>query len=72
MPLEPISDHASLLTPTEAAAYLRSNTRTLERWRTIGGGPAFVKIGRKIAYTRAALAAFVEAQTRRLTGEVRG
>ena len=69
MPREPLTDGDALFTPTEAAAYLRSNTRTLERWRITGNGPAFVKIGRKIAYTGAALGKFVAAQTRLHTGE---
>jgi hypothetical protein len=69
MPRKPLTDDKALLTPTEAAAYLRSNTRTLERWRAIGSGPAFVKIGRKVAYTGAALGKFVAARTRRHTGE---
>ncbi len=69
MPREPHTPDDELFTPTEAAATLRSNTRTLERWRTTGTGPAFVKIGRKVAYTRASLGEFVAAQTRRHTGE---
>lgn len=48
MPAE-IAD-SPLLTPDEAAAFLRSNSRTMERWRVIGDGPAFVKIGRRVAY----------------------
>lgn len=69
MPSELLTDNAALLTPTEAAAYLRSNARTLERWRSMGVGPAFVKIGRRVAYTRHALKEFVVSQTRRHTRE---
>jgi hypothetical protein len=68
MPRKALTDDDALFTPTEAAAYLRSNTRTLERWRTTGSGPAFVKIGRRVAYTGAALGKFVAAQTRRNAG----
>ena len=35
-----------LLTPNEAAAWLRSRERTLEHWRYQRTGPAFVRVGR--------------------------
>lgn len=60
-----------LYTPDEAAGLLRSNSRTLERWRTTGDGPAYVKIGRRVAYSRAALATFIEQRTRLHTAEHR-
>lgn len=41
---------SALLTPQEAAEYLRTKDRTLERWRHTGGGPPFVKIGRRVCY----------------------
>jgi excisionase family DNA binding protein len=60
----------ALMTPTEAAARLRANARTLERWRTNGTGPAFVKVGRGVRYRAEDLDAFVERQTRtRTSGE---
>ncbi len=52
-----------LLTPLEAARLLRSNPRTLERWRHEGTGPAFVRVGRLIAYRHEDLHAWVERQT---------
>lgn len=64
----PIPAESSLLTPAEAASYLRANARTLERWRSAGGGPAFVKIGRKVAYSLADLDAWVTHQRREHTG----
>ena len=40
------SEHrGSLLTTDEASALLRCSGRTLERWRTSGGGPRYVKAG---------------------------
>ena len=39
----------------EAAALLKSNARTLERWRSTGTGPSFVKVGRRVAYRRSDL-----------------
>lgn len=38
------------------ARELRVNRRTLIRWRDTGVGPAFVRIGRKVLYSRAAVA----------------
>jgi excisionase family DNA binding protein len=54
--------HESLLTPSEAAQWLRSTERTLERWRHEQRGPAFVRLGRRIGYRRADLNAWVERQ----------
>lgn len=34
-----------------AARYLGLSYRTLEKYRTYGGGPAYHKIGRKVMYT---------------------
>ena len=53
-----------LLTPDEAAEWLRSKERTLERWRSDGVGPAFVRLGRRVAYRLEDLQAWVERQTR--------
>jgi excisionase family DNA binding protein len=44
-----------LLTQTETAELLRLSERTLERWRVIGGGPAYVKLGKRVLYPRAEL-----------------
>jgi len=62
-------DLDKIYTPQEAADFLRAQARTLERWRIDGTGPDFVKVGRRVAYTGAALRAFVEQQTRRFTSE---
>jgi excisionase family DNA binding protein len=34
----------------EAARMLGNSQRTLEDWRVTGGGPRFVKLGRKVRY----------------------
>jgi hypothetical protein len=34
----------------EAAAYCRLSPRTLEKWRLLGGGPPFLKLGRRVLY----------------------
>jgi excisionase family DNA binding protein len=44
-----------LLTQAETAELLRLSERTLERWRVIGGGPAYVKLGKRVLYPRTEL-----------------
>jgi excisionase family DNA binding protein len=42
-----------LLTPAEAAAYMRVQQCTLAKWRCQGGGPMYVKLsGRTIRYKK--------------------
>ena len=50
-----------MLISTEAAAeHLGLSRRTLEKWRWLGGGPVFRKLGRAVRYDVADLDAFVE------------
>ena len=44
-----------LLSNEEAAAFLRLSPRTLEKYRVIGGGPRFRKLGRRVFYMLADL-----------------
>lgn len=61
------------LTTQEAAAYLRSSKPTLERLRTSGEGPTFIKLGPgrrgRVVYKREDLDAFVSARRRNSTSE---
>jgi Helix-turn-helix domain len=41
-----------LLTQVETAELLRLSERTLERWRVVGGGPVFCKLGKRVLYRR--------------------
>ena len=55
------------LRPREAAAWLAEHgcpgtVSTLEAWRCLGRGPAFYRIGRRIAYDVADLEAFAAGQ----------
>ena len=59
----------TVLTPAEAAKFLRSNARTLERWRYLGDGPIFVKIGRRVAYRQEDLEAFLMTRRRIHAGQ---
>lgn len=48
-----------LLTTEEASALLRVHRSTLLRWRKVGGGPRFTRVGRFIMYTQEALDAWL-------------
>lgn len=50
-----------LLTPEEAADFLRMSAKTLAKWRCIRRGPNYVKIGRRVAYRPSDLASFADA-----------
>jgi predicted DNA-binding transcriptional regulator AlpA len=56
-------DPAPLLTPEAVAARLSVKAKTLERWRTTGEGPLFVRISRKVVrYRRQDVDAFIDAR----------
>lgn len=59
----PSATHADLMTPQEVAHYLRVDTKTLANWRYLGRGPAYVKDGGVVRYTRDAFAAYLNRQT---------
>jgi excisionase family DNA binding protein len=40
----------AMLTQSECAELLRLSERTLERFRTSGGGPKFVRMGKSVRY----------------------
>jgi predicted DNA-binding transcriptional regulator AlpA len=44
-----------LLTQSETAELLRLSERTLERWRVVGSGPVFCKLGKRVLYRQADL-----------------
>ena len=49
-------------TEDEAAAEVGQKKPTLRKWRAIGDGPPYVKIGRKIFYPRPELADWIRAK----------
>jgi hypothetical protein len=53
-----------LLTSTDLATEIHIPKRTLDQWAYLGRGPAFVKVGRYRRYRRAAVEAWLDAQTR--------
>ncbi len=46
----------------QAGAHLKLSPRTLEKLRTIGGGPRFRKLGRRVVYTLSDLDAWADAR----------
>lgn len=59
------------LTVEETAEVLSVSAKTLEAWRRLGKGPAFVKLGRSVRYTMRALDAFTRERTVRNSAEGR-
>jgi excisionase family DNA binding protein len=58
-----------LLTVEEAADYLRCSASHLNKLRSSGGGPMFVKMGSKVLYRRADLDRYIEKLLRKSTAE---
>jgi predicted DNA-binding transcriptional regulator AlpA len=61
-----------LLNSKKAAAFLRVSERTLERLRTAGDGPKYVKFGMVVRYDPADLLAWIEGQKRESTSDCGG
>lgn len=58
-----------LLTQAETAELLRLSERTLERWRVLGGGPVFCKLGKRVLYRRADLDEWIASHVVHSTSE---
>jgi predicted DNA-binding transcriptional regulator AlpA len=64
-----------ILETTDLARRLKARSgsgpspRTIERWRTTGDGPAFIKIGHRVAYRASAVEQWLDEQTRSHTNE---
>ena len=52
------------LTEEEAARELGVCTKTLKRWHALGAGPAVTRLGRRVLYRRATLAAWLVSRER--------
>ena len=50
-----------------AASYLGISRRTLEKWRVVGGGPPFAKLGGVVVYDERDLEEFVRERLRSST-----
>ena len=53
---------AGLLTTEEAAAYLRMRPQTMVKWRSLGTGPFFVRVGGRVFYRHAELDHYLDTQ----------
>lgn len=51
----------------QASYYLGLARATLEAWRTRGGGPVFIKLGKAVRYRQTDLDEFLEKNARRST-----
>lgn len=64
------SEFARLLTESEAATYLAVANKTLEKWRSLGCGPEFIRVGtRGVRYARDDLDEFITSRRRRSTAD---
>jgi len=64
----------TFLSTGQVARLLDLSPRTLEKWRVTGGGPTYVKLGRRVVYRLSDLELWAALQSRRSTrdaGEVR-
>lgn len=62
-------DPNDLIAPDVAARNLGVTENCLAKWRCLGGGPRFVKIGRRVRYRRADIDAFIGARVRASTSD---
>ena len=64
-----VSSRPRLLDTPEAAAYCGSAASTFEKLRVHGGGPVYVKLGRRVVYDPADLDAWIASRRRRSTSD---
>jgi predicted DNA-binding transcriptional regulator AlpA len=57
------------LTPPEVAAFTRLAVQTLAKMRCEGGGPQYVKTGRRVVYPMSALRRWMDARVRSSTSD---
>jgi len=62
-------EYGKLLSTLEAAGYCGSSASTFEKLRVFGGGPAYIKLGRRVVYARDDLDAWVASHRRHSTSE---
>jgi len=63
------SQESPYLRAEAASAFCGLPIASLTTMRCRGGGPAFLKVGRRVVYRRADLIAWMEAQPRKSTSE---
>ena len=60
-----------ILTPEQLAAELQIKVQTLAKWRLTGEGPCFLRIGRKIRYSRTSVSDWLITRERTSTSDTR-
>ena len=60
------------LSPTQVAEHLHTTVDGLAAMRYRGVGPKFVKVNRKVIYTRESVESFIDANTCQRTDDPRG
>ncbi len=71
-PLAPAAERTparSFLDTRRAAKVLGMSSRTLEKWRGLGTGPPFLKLGRRVLYSTTDLEAWIRSRRRNSTSE---
>lgn len=63
------SSESDLLTNAEAAAFVRLSPRTLEKFRVLGGGPRYKKLGARVRYSVDDLRAWLASRTFEMTSD---
>ena len=66
----PIPTAAGRLAVDEAAAYTGLSASTLNKLRVFGGGPAFLKLGARVAYDTRDLDAWLATRRRQSTSDL--
>lgn len=61
--------NTQLLTETEVAELMKISPRTLQHWRVAGGGPAYMKFGHNVRYSRETIEAWMRQRTLRHTAD---
>ena len=59
-----------LLTENEVAKRLSLTTNTLRKWRCLGKGPNFIKIGSAVRYEQEEITTFIEGSIKNSTNEI--
>jgi excisionase family DNA binding protein len=57
------------LSVTEAASYVGLSASTINKLRVFGGGPSFLKLGKRVVYDKRDLDAWLESKRRRSTSD---
>ncbi len=58
-----LASNNDLLSVPRTSEFLGVAPSTLAKWRVVGNGPAFVRVGGRIMYRRTALDAFIDARS---------